>query len=89
MDSLSSDASKQRWVKVRRMFLVRGALRWGFIGFVATVYLVSRYEPAFFSWRPFGIVRGVAIFAMWVGLAYRWRLWVWHELQAAERSTKS
>jgi hypothetical protein len=89
MDSPSSDVSKQRWVKVRRMFLVRGALRWGFIGFVATVYLVSRYEPAFFSWRPFGIVRGVAIFAMWVGLAYRWRLWVWHELQAAELSRKS
>ena len=89
MGSLSSDASEQQRLKVRHMFLVRGALRWGVVAFALTLYLVSRYHPAFFSWRPVGILRGIATFVLWVGLAYLWRLWRWRNLEAAERSPKS
>jgi hypothetical protein len=89
MDSPSSDVSKQDWTKIRRMF-VRAALRRAVFGFALTLLLVSRYQPTFFSWRLVGILRGVATFALWVGLAYLWRLWRWRELQAAvERSQKS
>jgi len=38
------------------MFAVRGALRWGVVGFALTLLLASRYQPTFFSWRPVGIL---------------------------------